>query len=145
MITDAELCDRVDTAIAIDRALNAAERGAFLTYCLRLGGYGGATIADWIDEARNADHFAGPIDQWWRRAGDTALAYLMTLHELPEPLTRQLLSGALYAVFGIASATLDVEPWAPTGRRTHVQIASGAALWARGYGEALGWQPHRGQ
>jgi hypothetical protein len=141
MITDGELSRRVDPAIAVDRALNAAERGVFLTHYL-VGGYEGAAIADWIDEARNADHFAGQLDRWWQRAGDDTAAYLMTLYELPELLTRGLLSAALYAVFAITSAALEAQR-ASRGCRGHVEIASGAALWARGYAEALGWEPHQ--
>lgn len=54
---------------------------------------------------------------------------------MPETLTRRLLVTALRATFAIASATLGER------RRTHVEIASAAALWARGYGEGLGWAP----
>lgn len=142
MITDAELTGRIDPALAVDRALNAAERGAYLEYRL-IGGYDGASIADWIAEAQNADAYVQIADRWWSQAGDAAVDYLMALHELPEELLRALLAAALYATCGITSATLGQEPWTLNGRRTHIEIASGAALYARGYAEALGWQPHQ--
>lgn len=142
-ITDAELIGRIDASIAVQRALTAAEEGAFRQFVL-VGQFDGATIADWISIARDADAFIAVTEKWWRRAGDAAVAYLAARHELPEDLIRDLLGAALYATCGYASATLAEEPWSTTVRRTHIEIASGAALWVRGYAEALGWEPHRG-
>jgi hypothetical protein len=133
-ITSEELTVRIDPALAVDRALTAAERSAFLQFVL-IGSYDGAQPADWLDEADNSDAYGEHIDRWWEQHGDKAVAYLQVLHELPEALTRRLLGSALRATFAIASATLGER------RRTHIEIASGAALWARGYGEALGWAP----
>lgn len=141
-LTDDALTERIDPALAVDRALNAAERAAFFEYRL-VGQYDGAQPADWIAEAQNADAFLEHTEPWWENHGDRAVAYLMALHELPETLTRRLLSAALYSTFGISSATLGHEDHTvgERRRRTHIEIASGAALWARGYAEALGWTP----
>ncbi len=133
-ITDTALAERIDPALAVDRALTAAERAAFLGFVL-VGQYDGAQPADWLDEADNADAYAEPIERWWTQHGQKAVDYLRVLHELPVPLLHRLLGTALRATFAMASATLG-EP-----RRTHIEIASGAALWARGYAEALGWTP----
>lgn len=134
-ITPAALTACIDPALAVDRALTAAERTAFLEFVL-IGPYEGAQPADWLYEADNSGAYAEHIGPWWEQHGDKALAYLQVLHELPEELARRLLGCALRATFAIASATLGER------RRTHIEIASGAALWARGYGEALGWTPH---
>jgi hypothetical protein len=143
-VTDEYLIDRIDPALAVDRALNAAERAAFFGYCLT-GRWDGAQPADWISEADNADAYLDIIEPWWERYGDKALAYMLTLYELPEALTRRLLTSALYATCAITSATLGHEDAPAVGdmarRRTHIEIACGAALWARGYAEALGWAP----
>lgn len=133
------LFDRIDPALAVDRALTAAERTAFLEFCL-VGQFDGAQPADWIAEAQNGDAYAEHIDRWWRQSGDLVVAYLTARHELPEPVTRALLSASLYAVFGIASATIGPD-LAAQGRRTYIELASGAALWVRGQAEAYGWQP----
>lgn len=142
VITDEELTRQVEPNIAVERALNATERQAFMEYQL-VGFYDGAQIADWISDAADADKYLEIVEKWWERAGDAAVAYLMTLHELPEPLTRSLLGAALYATCGIGAVAIGPEPWSVGGRRTHIEIASGAALYARGYAEALGWRPHQ--
>lgn len=136
-MTSDQLAERVDPAIAVERALTAREEGVFLEHVL-VGGFQGARPADWLDEADNADAYCGEIDAWWEESGDTALAYLLTLHELPERLTRRILATALTASIAITRAG-QVGAW----RRTHIEIASGACLFARGYGEALGWTPHQ--
>jgi hypothetical protein len=144
-MTDDELTNRVSAPLAVDRALNASERTAFMQF-RNVGFADGKPICDWIAEAQDAQENLGPMLKWWNDAGDNAVAYLMTLHQLPEMLVRQLIDAALHAVFGITSASFEPEPWTiQQHRRTHVEIASGAALWARGYAEALGWEPHHGQ
>lgn len=142
-MTDDELTNRVSAPLAVDRAINATERTAFMMTC-DVGYPEGPQISDWIAESQAKGEHLGPMLKWWNDAGDNAVAYLMTLHQLPELLIRQLIDAALHAVFGITSATLDPEPWTTKGRRTHVEIASGAALYARGMAEALGWEPDRG-
>lgn len=132
MITAEALTDHIDPPLAVDRALNAAERAAFFEHRL-IGEFDGAHPADWIDEANNA--VLDQVECWWSTHADKALAYLTTLHELPEPLTQGLLSAALYATYAIADADLGER------RRSAVEIASGAALRARGYAEAIGWAP----
>lgn len=128
------LFERIDPALAVDRALTAAERVAFFEHLL-VGQFDGAQPADWISQAQDADAYLSQIEPWWAQYGDKHIAYLMTMFELPEQMTHKLLSAALYVTFGLSSATL-AQP-----RRTHSEIASGAALWARGYAEALGWTP----
>lgn len=144
MITDEELTRRIDPSIAVERALNAAERQAFMEYQL-VGFADGMKIADWISATADADKYLEIVEKWWRQSGGATVAYLMMLHELPEQLIRGLLGAALYAVCGIGTVTITPEPWTVDGRRTHIDIASGAALYARGYGEAIGWEPHHDQ
>jgi len=131
-----EIFERIDAVLAVDRALNMAEEGVFLEHLL-VGSYEGARPADWIGDAEDADVFQAEIGSWWEEYGDKALAVLMAVHELPEPLVRRLLNAALVAMFATAGKL-------PTDRReTHIELAGRAALWARGYAEALGWAPPR--
>ena len=140
MITDEKLNAQVDACVAVDRALNAAERGALLEFH-SVGGHAGPSIAEWISGEQDNDRFLDNFVRWFDTAGDSAVAYLMALTELPETVIRRLLYASLQVAFGTASASM-ADPWA-MGRRTHVQIAHGAALWVRGHAEALGWEPHQ--
>ena len=135
MITDEWLTERIDPALAVDRALTGAERTAFLEHIL-VGQYDGAQPSDWIDEAGNADAYGAGIGSWWDRYGDKALDVFLVNYELPEVLTRRLLNAALVAMYGMVGSKMTTDH-----RRTPIEIAAGASLWARGYAEALGWAP----
>lgn len=144
MITDEELARLVDPALAVEYALTTVEVDVFRTHKLT-GRYDGMQIADWITEALATDAFVEHTDPWWERYGDLVVAYLVARHGLPELVVRPLLSAAMVATFGIGFGTGDLreEPWSSGGRRrTHAEIASGAALYVCGYARALGWEPH---
>lgn len=143
MTTTAEqLLERIDPATAVDRGLSWPERTAFLRDHL-VGTYEGNQPVDWIRAATADGRFNGRIDAWMKMVGDTAVAYLLTTTELPEPVVREILHAAMVAEFGIGAAGLDADPWQLNGgvRRSPVERAVTAALWARGYAEALGWTP----
>jgi hypothetical protein len=133
---DGDIFERIDAAVAVARALTAAEEGAFMQHLL-VGRYEGARPADWITDAEQGDSFLTEVESWWEKYGDKAMAYLMTLHQLPASLVRRLLNAAVYA-----SLALDSTGLTTVQRRFQSEIAGGAALWARGYAEALGWVPH---
>lgn len=88
-------------------------------------------------EPHEHDAFLGDIEPWMDQHGDRITGELTARHGLPKRVAGQILIAALYATFAVASADLG-EP-----RRTCVEIANGAALWARGYAEALGWAQER--
>jgi hypothetical protein len=137
-MNDNQLIDQIDPALAVGMALNAAERTAFGQFCL-VGKFDGATSAEWLHYADEHDAYEGHIDPWWEKNAADCIAYLRDLYPLPERILARLLRHALYATFGISSATLQGDRWSEPGRRTHVEIASGASLWVLGYAEAAGW------
>jgi hypothetical protein len=133
-MTDDQLTDRISHELAIDRALTAAERAAFRAYAL-VDQFAGAEPADWISEAYQRDAHLDIIEPWMDEHADRVVAELRERHGLPDRMLRLLLVHALDATIAIASADLGER------RRTHVEIASDAALWARGYAERCGWNP----
>lgn len=132
--TSADLTGRIDPNLAVDRALTPTERLAFHRHALT-GQHAGAEPADWIDEVRDNDGFLHIVEPWWELHGPATLDLLMQRHKLPEPLSHNLLSCALYATIAIAQDPGASKP------RLVIEIADGAALWARGYADALGWTP----
>lgn len=135
-VTDDVLCQRIDPAIAVERALTAVELGAFLEHVL-IGPMDGAKVADWLDEADNAEAFMPQVEAWWGQSGDAAAGYLLVRFELPVLLTRRLLTHSLRAVLAIRGTSLS-----DGGQiRTHIEIAAAAALYVRGFADALGWEP----
>lgn len=132
--TDDDLVQIINPAVCVDRALTAAERGGFMQ--LHEVGFSiGRQPADWIAEAQARGRNNTRMRQWWDTHAGNVVAYLMAQHRLPEPLTRAILDAALHATFAIATADMY------GGRRNQTEIASAAALFARGYAEALGWTP----
>ncbi len=133
-VTDDVLCQRIDPAIAVERALTAKEQGAFLDHVL-VGPVNGAKTADWLDAADDADAYTPEVEAWWAEGGDKAVDYLLVQFELPVSLTRRLLTHALRVALAIRGVDLGA------GRRTHIEIAFAAALYVRRYADALGWEP----
>lgn len=134
-VTDQYIAERIDPFLAVDRALTAAEREVFLADVL-VGQFQGAQPADWIAEADNSDAYLPQIESWWFHYGDKNMAYFRTMFELPEALLRRIITASLYAMIAVTASSKP-----GLHRRTHVEIAAGAALWARGYAEALDWTP----
>jgi len=134
MMTDAALAERIDAPLAVDRALTPAEHTAFRNQVL-VGGYAGATPADWIDVAAERDDHLDVIEPWMAQHAARAIAELRERHPLPERLIGSVLIAAIYATIAMS----DAPPGAP--HRTAVEIAGDALLWARGYAERCGWSP----
>lgn len=132
MITDEALTERVDPALAVDRALNDRERRLLHDRTL-VGPYRGAQPADWISEADNADAHLDVVEPWCERYSDLAVNSVRSEHPLPDRLLRRLVVSALYARIGIRHGIPDVPQV--------TDLAHRAALWARGYAEAAGWHP----
>lgn len=134
MITDEMLEARIIPALAAERAMTVAERATFAALHLA-GQFNGAQVADWIDEALNCDAYLGPAEKWWAQNGDAALAQLVDRHQLPERITQKTLYAALYATLALVGGDLN------RPHRSTLALAHDAALWARGYADALGWYP----
>ncbi len=129
-ITDEALTERIDQHLAVDRGLTAAEQGVFKERIL----LGADQPADWLAGADDSDYLCGDLEKWWLLSGQKVLDYLLVRFELPEILTRQIITSAWYASIAIGNAEID-------RRRPLVEIASAGALYARGYADALGWYP----
>lgn len=133
-MSDRQLCERISPELAVDRALTPAERLIFRRHAL-VGQYEGAAPADWIADQVDRDAHLGKVTAWMCEHGNRATAALMHHHGLPKLLVIKLLSRAVYAT--IAMPPTGVSPWP----RSPWEIASHAALWARGYAERSGWTP----
>lgn len=135
-ITAEDLTERIDPALAVDRALTGEDRTR-LTERVLVGPMSGAEPADWISEADNADAYLDIVEPWLRQRGEKRRDTLAARHELPTRLTHRIYVSALYACIGAGTA----DPNAPGA--VYV-LADRAALWARGYADALGWYPECG-
>jgi len=126
--------DQFDGCIAVDRVLYDAHRAAFETMMAH-GPAQGMAVADWISEARNADHALNITEPWWEKHGDTVIAAL-TESRLPGRARTQIVSSALYACIAVGLVEPDRD-----GVLYVMLIAVRAGWWAAGHLEAQGWQP----
>ncbi len=100
--------------------------------CRLVGEYAGKTVADWIADPANTAPFLPIIDVWWRNSG-RHLDYLVQTQQLPTDLVKRMVNCSMYVTFALYDLNGP--------RRSHLDLATGACLWARGYADALGWTP----
>lgn len=118
-----------DPAIAVDRALDAAERAAFME---RLAGpWEGAQPADYIDEALNADVHAAEVEAFWASTHgfDFHAGMLADDMGVPADVARAILSAASVACVAIGQLGKWGNPYS---------LGYRAGKWARGYLAATG-------
>lgn len=134
-MNDDQLTERIDPSLAVDRALTVAEALAFRQHALA-GVYAGAEPSDWISYAIQSDANLDIVEPWMARHADEYIAALRERHALPDRLTRRIIVAALYASIPLGRAELGEH------RRSVIQLAGDAMLWARGYAERCGWTPN---
>jgi hypothetical protein len=115
-----------DPVLAVDRAMRPHAR-QFILDRLRGTPMEGATVADYIDHAINADAYLDLTEPWFERAKGSAQEILA--YEYPDVEARYLTR--------LVTASLMAEVLhhghAPRGIREVVELAGRAACWAEGY------------
>jgi hypothetical protein len=129
-----DLADRVDPAVAVDRALPAEDRVRFMA---RLTGpWHGAQPADYLDDAINNDAHTGAVEDWFAGVNQGSEKYLpaqiAVAYGIPEPLAARLLHTAVVAC--IVTDQID----RAGGAQAPIDLAGRAALYTRGIADTLG-------